>query len=29
MIDFNYKQKVSLVEGMKRTIDWYREMKWL
>ncbi len=24
-----YRQKISLDEGMKRTIEWYREMKWL
>lgn len=27
--DLGFRQKVSLEEGMKRTIDWYREMKWL
>jgi len=27
--DFGFAQKVSLEEGIKRTIDWYREMKWL
>jgi len=29
MKDFGYRQTVSLEDGMKRTIDWYREMKWL
>ena len=24
-----YKQKISLEEGMKRTVEWYRQMKWL
>jgi nucleoside-diphosphate-sugar epimerase len=28
-MDFNYSQLISLDEGMKRTLDWYREMKWL
>lgn len=27
--ELGYKQEVSLDQGMKRTIDWYREMKWL
>ncbi|MCF8241187.1 MAG: NAD(P)-dependent oxidoreductase [Melioribacteraceae bacterium] len=27
--DLGYTQKVSLEEGIKRTVDWYREMKWL
>lgn len=27
--DFGYTQKVSLEEGLKRSIDWYKEMKWL
>ncbi len=27
--DFGYTQKVPLEEGIKRTIDWYKEMKWL
>jgi len=27
--DFGYSQKVSLSEGLKRTISWYKEMKWL
>lgn len=29
MRDFDYKQNISLEDGMKRTINWYREMKWL
>jgi len=27
--DFGYTQKVNLEEGIKRTIGWYKEMKWL
>ena len=27
--ELGYRQEVSLEEGLKRTIDWYREMKWL
>ncbi|RPI75943.1 MAG: NAD(P)-dependent oxidoreductase [Ignavibacteriales bacterium] len=27
--DFNFKQEVSLEEGIKRTIEWYKQMKWL
>lgn len=27
--DFGYSQKVYLEEGIKRSIDWYKEMKWL
>lgn len=27
--DLGFRQNVSLEDGMKRTIDWYREMKWL
>ncbi len=27
--DLGYRQNVSLEDGMKRTIDWYKEMKWL
>ncbi|MFH1050480.1 MAG: NAD-dependent epimerase/dehydratase family protein [bacterium] len=27
--DFAYEQKVSIEEGMKNTIDWYKENKWL
>lgn len=29
MDDFGFRQKVFLDDGIKRTIDWYREMKWL
>ncbi|MCB0745661.1 MAG: NAD(P)-dependent oxidoreductase, partial [Ignavibacteriae bacterium] len=27
--DFGYIQQISLEEGMKSTVDWYRENKWL
>ncbi len=27
--DFNYKQQISLSEGMKSTVDWYRKNGWL
>lgn len=27
--DFGYKQNLSLEKGIKRTVDWYKEMKWL
>lgn len=27
--DFNYKQQISLAEGMKSTVEWYRKNKWL
>ncbi|MCB9260051.1 MAG: NAD(P)-dependent oxidoreductase [Ignavibacteriales bacterium] len=27
--DFGYSQQISLEEGMKSTVDWYREHKWL
>lgn len=27
--DLGYRQNISLEDGMKRTIDWYKEMKWL
>ncbi|KAF0152083.1 MAG: NAD-dependent epimerase/dehydratase [Ignavibacteria bacterium] len=27
--DFGFSQKVYLEEGIKRTIDWYKEIKWL
>lgn len=27
--DFGYKQEISLEEGIKRTVEWYKEMKWL
>jgi nucleoside-diphosphate-sugar epimerase len=29
MRDFGYKQNISLEEGIKRTCDWYKEMKWI
>ncbi len=29
MEELDYRQSVQLEEGMKRTIDWYKEMKWL
>ncbi|MCX7797436.1 MAG: NAD(P)-dependent oxidoreductase [Melioribacter sp.] len=28
-VELGYRQTVSLEEGLKRTINWYREMKWL
>jgi nucleoside-diphosphate-sugar epimerase len=27
--DLNYHQKISIDEGIKRTVDWYIKMKWL
>ncbi len=27
--ELGYKQKLSLEEGIKRTCDWYKEMKWI
>lgn len=27
--EINYRQNFSLEEGIRRTIDWYKEMKWL
>jgi len=27
--DFGYRQKVSAEEGIKRTCEWYKEMKWI
>ncbi len=27
--DFGYSQRISLSEGMKSTVEWYREHKWL
>lgn len=27
--DFGYEQKISLSDGLNRTISWYKEMKWL
>ncbi len=29
MKDFGYKQKISIEDGIKRTCDWYKEMKWI
>ncbi|UCH65679.1 MAG: NAD(P)-dependent oxidoreductase [Ignavibacterium sp.] len=29
MRDFGYKQNISIEEGIKRTVDWYKEMKWI
>jgi nucleoside-diphosphate-sugar epimerase len=29
MNDFGYKQNVSIEVGIKRTVDWYKMMKWL
>ena len=29
MKDLEYRQMINLDDGMKRTIDWYKEMKWL
>jgi len=27
--DLGYRQKISIEEGVRRTIDWYKKMKWL
>ena len=27
--DLNYHQEVSIEEGIKRTVDWYKKMKWI
>jgi dihydroflavonol-4-reductase len=27
--DFGFKQEISLEEGVKRTVEWYKKMKWL
>ena len=27
--DFGFKQEISLEEGIRRTVEWYKEMKWL
>lgn len=27
--DLGYKQKISIEDGIKRTCDWYKEMKWI
>ena len=29
MRDFGYKQKISIEDGIKRTCDWYKKMKWI
>ncbi len=29
MRDFGYRQNVSIEEGVKRTCEWYQEMKWI
>jgi len=29
MIELGYRQKVSLEEGIKRTCEWYKKMKWI
>ncbi len=29
MRDFGYRQNVSMEEGIKRTCEWYKEMKWI
>ena len=29
MKDLGYRQKISIEEGIRRTIDWYKEMKWI
>jgi len=29
MKDLGYRQKISIEEGIKRTCDWYRQMKWI
>lgn len=29
MRDLGYRQKVSLEEGIRRTCDWYKQMKWI
>lgn len=29
MRDFGYKQKISIEEGIRRTCDWYIQMKWI
>jgi len=27
--DFGFKQEISLEEGIKRTVEWYKKMKWI
>ncbi len=29
MREFGYKQNISIEEGIKRTVTWYKEMKWI
>jgi len=29
MREFGYKQNISIEEGIKRTVKWYKEMKWI
>mgnify|MGYP001210757949 FL=1 len=29
MRDFGYKQKISIEDGINRTVAWYKEMKWI
>ena len=29
MRDFGYRQNISIEEGVKRTCEWYKEMKWI
>lgn len=29
MRDFGYKQNILIEEGIKRTVEWYKEMKWI
>ena len=29
MREFGYKQNISIEDGIKRTVDWYKEMKWI
>jgi nucleoside-diphosphate-sugar epimerase len=29
ILDLGYRQKVSIEEGIKRTCDWYKKMKWI
>ena len=29
MRDLDYRQKISLEEGIRRTVEWYKQMKWL
>ncbi len=29
MNDFGYRQKVTIEEGIRRTCDWYKKMKWI